>query len=42
VSFLFVKHAEIGSPREWEGMNWIHLVQDIDKWPALNNTIMNT
>jgi len=20
-------------------MNWIHLVQDIDKWLALNNTI---
>jgi ribosome biogenesis protein Nip4 len=25
----------------WEDMNWIHLVQDTDQWPALVNTVMN-
>jgi len=25
----------------WEGLNWIHLAQDRDKWQALVNTVMN-
>jgi hypothetical protein len=25
----------------WEGLNWIHLAQDRDKWQALGNTVMN-
>jgi hypothetical protein len=24
----------------WEGVEWIHLAQDRDKWQALVNTIM--
>jgi len=26
---------------EWEGVEWIHLVEDKDQWQALVNTIMN-
>jgi hypothetical protein len=29
--------GEIG----WKGMDWIHLVQDRDKWQTLVNTVMN-
>jgi hypothetical protein len=25
----------------WGGIDWIHLVQDRDQWPALGNTIIN-
>jgi hypothetical protein len=25
----------------WEGLNWMHLAQDRDKWQALVNTVMN-
>jgi len=25
----------------WEGMDWIHLVQDKVQWGALVNTVMN-
>jgi hypothetical protein len=25
----------------WEGVDWIHLVQDRDQWRALVNTVMN-
>jgi hypothetical protein len=25
----------------WDGMDWIGLVQDMDQWKALVNTIMN-
>jgi hypothetical protein len=24
----------------WEGMNWIHLAQDMDQWRAVVNTVM--
>jgi len=27
--------------RGWEGVDWIHLVQDGDQWWALVNTLMN-
>jgi hypothetical protein len=27
--------------REWDGMDWIDLVQDRDQWSSLVNTIMN-
>jgi hypothetical protein len=26
---------------EWDGMDWIDLVQDMDQWRALVNTVMN-
>jgi hypothetical protein len=25
----------------WEGVDWIHLIQNRDQWQALVNTIMN-
>jgi len=25
----------------WEGVNWMHLVQDRDHWQALVNTVVN-
>jgi hypothetical protein len=25
----------------WEGVDWIHLVQDRDQWRAVVNTVMN-
>jgi len=25
----------------WEGVDWMHLAQDRDQWPALVNTVMN-
>jgi hypothetical protein len=25
----------------WDGMNWIKMAQDRDKWRALVNTVMN-
>jgi hypothetical protein len=25
----------------WDGINWIHLTQDRDKWRALVNKVMN-
>jgi hypothetical protein len=25
----------------WEGVDWIHLAQDVDQWWALLNTVMN-
>jgi hypothetical protein len=25
----------------WDGMDWIDLVQDMDRWRALVNTVMN-
>jgi hypothetical protein len=30
-------HREIG----WDGVNWIHLSQDMDQWRVLVNTVMN-
>jgi hypothetical protein len=27
--------------REWDGMDWIYLVQDSDKWRALVSSVMN-
>jgi hypothetical protein len=30
------------SPKEiWDGMDWIHLAQDRDKWCGLVNTVIN-
>jgi hypothetical protein len=26
---------------EWEGVEWIHLVQDSDQWRTVVNTVMN-
>jgi hypothetical protein len=26
---------------EWDGIDWIDLAQDIDRWGALVNTVMN-
>jgi hypothetical protein len=26
---------------EWEGVDWIHLSQDMDQWEVLVNTVMN-
>jgi hypothetical protein len=26
---------------EWEGVDWFRLVQDMDQWHALVNTVMN-
>jgi hypothetical protein len=25
----------------WEGVDWIHLAQDMDQWRSLVNTVMN-
>jgi hypothetical protein len=25
----------------WEGVDWMHLAQDIDRWQALVNTVLN-
>jgi hypothetical protein len=25
----------------WVGMDWIHLIRDMDQWRALVNTVMN-
>jgi hypothetical protein len=25
----------------WDGMDWVDLVQDRDKWKAVMNTVMN-
>jgi len=25
----------------WEGVDWIHLAQDRDRWRAVTNTVMN-
>jgi ribosome biogenesis protein Nip4 len=25
----------------WEGVNWIHLAQDLDQWWAVVNSVMN-
>jgi len=30
-------HTEIG----WQGVDWIYLAEDIDKWQALVNIVMN-
>jgi hypothetical protein len=27
--------------RGWEGVDWMHLVQDRDQWQVLVNTVMN-
>jgi hypothetical protein len=32
-----VDHREIG----WDGVDWMHLVQDRDQWRAIVNTVMN-
>lgn len=32
-----INHKDIG----WEGVNWIHLAEDRDKWWDLVNMIMN-
>jgi hypothetical protein len=32
-----VDHGEIG----WEGVDWLHLAQDMDWWWTLVNTVMN-
>jgi hypothetical protein len=26
---------------EWDGMNWIYLIQDGDQWRVLANTVLN-
>ena len=30
-------HTEIG----WQGVDWIYLAKDTDKWQALMNIVMN-
>jgi hypothetical protein len=37
VDNIKMKLREIG----WDGMNWIDLAQDRDRWRALVNTVMN-
>jgi hypothetical protein len=37
VDNIKVDHREIG----WDGMDWIELAKDRDKWRALVNTVMN-
>jgi hypothetical protein len=37
VSFIKIDLGEIG----WDGMDWIALAQDRDRWRALVNTVMN-
>jgi hypothetical protein len=27
--------------KRWEGVDWIHLAEDRDKWRAVVNTVMN-
>jgi hypothetical protein len=35
------QRRKINRKAEWEGVNWIHLAQDRDKWQAVVNTVMN-
>jgi hypothetical protein len=37
VDNIKIDHREIG----WDGMDWIDLAEDRDKWRALMNTIVN-
>jgi hypothetical protein len=34
-------NIKIGLEVLWEGVDWIDLVVDIDKWLAVMNTVMN-
>jgi len=34
---LYVYHRQIG----WEGVDWMHVTQDRDKWRAVVNTVTN-
>jgi hypothetical protein len=44
MAYLEAAAADDDDPRKtgWEGVEWMHMPQDGDKWQAVVNTLMNT
>lgn len=36
------RHVKVGRKKiEWDGVDWIHLAQDREKWRAVTQSLMN-